>query len=132
MEPLLLVRLLCGSIFRNKHGQFLGYFDDGLDFGNSLFAELSGAMRSNEFANSKNWSNFWLEIDSMLVVQASKNQDIIPLQLRNIRGNCLRITFNMNFLVSHIFKKGNACADTLANIGLIMYTFVYYYFCLYK
>jgi len=117
----------CGAIFRNNLGQFLGCFAEGLNYGNSLFSELSGAMRSIEFASSKNWSNFWLETDSMLVVQAFRNQGIVPWQLRNRWCNCLRITSNMNFLVSHVFREGNACADALANIGLSLNTFVYYY-----
>jgi ribonuclease HI len=61
----------------------LGCFAEGLNNGNSLFAELIGAMRSIELASSKNWRNFWLETDSMLVVQAFKSQDIVPWQLRN-------------------------------------------------
>lgn len=50
----------CGEIFRNKFGQFMGAFAEVLNFGNSLFAKLNGAMRSIEFAKSKNWSSFWL------------------------------------------------------------------------
>jgi len=53
----------CGAIFRNAKGQFLGCFAEGLHNGNSLFAELIGAMRSIEFASSKSWKNFWLETD---------------------------------------------------------------------
>jgi len=33
----------------------------------------------------------------------------------------------MNFIVSHIFREGNACADALANIGLSLDNYVYYY-----
>ena len=117
----------CGVIFRNKFGQFMGAFAEGLNFGNSLFAELSGAMRSIEFAKSKNWNSFWLETDSKLVVQTFSNQDIVPWQLRNRGSNCLRTVSNMNFIISHIYREDNACADTFANIGLTLNTFVYYY-----
>jgi hypothetical protein len=34
----------------------------------------------------------------------------------------------MNFIVSHIFREGNACEDALANIGLTLDTYVYYYY----
>lgn len=105
----------------------MGCFAEGLNSGNSLFAELIGAMRSIEFASSKNWRNFWLETDSMLVVQAFRNHDIVPWQPRNRWTNCVNITTRMNFLVSHIFREGNACADALVNIGLNLSTFVYYY-----
>lgn len=33
----------------------------------------------------------------------------------------------MNFVVSHIYREGNICADALANIGLTLDVFVYYY-----
>jgi ribonuclease HI len=117
----------CGGIFRNSLGQFLGCFAEGLSYGNSLFAELCGAMRSIEFAQSKSWNNFWLETDSMLVVQAFKNSAIVPWQLRNRWINCQIIISNMNFLASHIYREGNSCADVLANIGLTLDTYVYYY-----
>jgi len=34
------------SLFRNKLGQFMGCFAEGLASGNSLAAELCGAMRT--------------------------------------------------------------------------------------
>lgn len=33
----------------------------------------------------------------------------------------------MNFVVIHIYREGNTCADALANIGLSLNSFVYYY-----
>lgn len=63
----------------------------------------------------------------MVVVQAFKSQDIVPWQLRNRWSNCLNITSSMNFIVSHIFREGNACADALANIDLTLDIYVYYY-----
>jgi len=106
----------------------LGCFAEGLNNGSSLFEELTRAMRSIEFASSKIWRNFWLETDSMLVVQVFKSQDIVLWQLRNRWSNCLSITSSMNFIVSHIFREGNACADALANMGLTLDTYVYYYY----
>jgi len=51
-------KVVYGGIFINRLGQFLGCFAEGLAFGNTLSAELFGAMKSIEFAKSKNWSNF--------------------------------------------------------------------------
>jgi len=84
-------------------------------------------MRSIEFAKSKNWNSFWLETDPKLVVQAFSNQDIVPWQLRNMWSNCIITVSNMNFIISHIYREGNACADAFANIGLTLNAFVYYY-----
>jgi len=47
-------KVACGAIFINNLGQFLGCFAEGLNFGNSLIAELSGAMRSIKLTSSKN------------------------------------------------------------------------------
>jgi hypothetical protein len=38
--------------------------------------------------------------------------------LRNRWKNCLSLTQNMNFIVSHVFREGNSCADGLVNVGL--------------
>jgi len=75
-------KVACGAIFRNMFGQFMGAFAEGLNFGKSLFADLSGAMRSIEFAKSKNWNNFWLETNSMLVVQAFKKSRHCSLAIK--------------------------------------------------
>lgn len=64
------------------------------------------------------WLNFWLECDSKLVTIAFKNISIIPWQLRNRWKNCLQLTSKMIFMVSHIFRKGNDCADKLASYGI--------------
>ena len=62
----------------------------------------------------------WVELDSMLVVNAFKKQALVLWMLiRNRWKNCLYIVSTMNFIVSHIFREGNQCADYLANLGLI-------------
>jgi len=43
---------------------------------------------------------------------------LVPWSIRNIWGNCLLKTSQMNFIVSHIYREENTCADLLANIGL--------------
>jgi len=63
----------------------------------------------------------------MSVVLAFKSQGLVPWKLRNRWKNCLLVISQMNFLVSHIYREGNACADALANIGLTLDSFVYYY-----
>ncbi|KEH20501.1 hypothetical protein MTR_8g479410 [Medicago truncatula] len=49
-----------------------------------------------------------------------KNHSLIPWKLRNRWNNCLHIVRGMNFLVTHVFREGNCCADALANIGLTL------------
>jgi len=69
-------------------------------------------------ADQHNWNYLWLETDSALVVNAFKNNSSIPWQLRNRWNNCLIISRRMNFLVTHVYREGNRCADALANFGL--------------
>jgi len=54
----------------------------------------------------------------MLLLLAFKNHLMIPWALRNRWLNCIEITKGMNFIVSHIYREGNNCADSLANLGL--------------
>ena len=108
----------CGGIFRNNEAEFIGCFAQNLGLGSSLFAELSGAMQAIEIAHSKGWFNFWLETDSKLVLLAFKSISLVPWRIRTRWDNCLSLSRQMNFLVTHIFREGNCCADRLANIGM--------------
>lgn len=92
-------------------------FGEKTGLGDSLHAELSGVMRAIELASTHHWTNLWLETDSELVVRAFKNNAIIPWHLCNRWLNCMQVISRMNFLVSHIFREGNECADSLASLG---------------
>lgn len=108
----------CGGIFRNYKADFVFCFAENTCAGNAFHAELSGAVRAIEIAASRNWTHLWLELDSTLVVNAFKNKSMVPWHLRNRWLNCRCLIRNMNFLVSHIFRERNQCADTLANVGM--------------
>jgi len=69
-------------------------------------------------ADQRHWKNLWIETDSTLVVMAFKSSSLIPWSLKNIWKNCKLITAGMNFIVSHIYKEGNQCGDSLASKGL--------------
>lgn len=62
----------------------------------------------------------------MLVVRAFKNASLVPWRIRNRWSNCLSIVSSLSFVVSHVHREGNTCADALANIGLSLNTFVYF------
>jgi len=111
-------RASAGCIFRNHEGICLGCFARFLGEGNALFAELSTIMVAIEIADSKNYLNVWLECDSQVAIQAFISHLIVPWSLRNRRWNCKSIVQKMNFLVSQIFREGNVCIDSMANIGL--------------
>jgi len=110
----------CGGIFRDKESNFILCFAENTGIGNSLHAELCGAMRAIELAHQNQWSSLWLESDSTLVVKAFKKHALIPWKLRNRWDNCMLKTRDMNFIVTHVYREGNFCADALANAGLSM------------
>lgn len=110
-------RSTCGGIFRDSRGSFMGCFSVNIGINKALQAELLGAMWSIEIAFSKGWRNLWLECDSKLVLCAFKNSDIVPWKLRNRWNNCLLLTKQMRFQISHIFREGNHCADRLTSHG---------------
>ncbi|GAU30172.1 hypothetical protein TSUD_311230 [Trifolium subterraneum] len=74
----------CGGIFRNSEADFMCAFADNLGVGSAFNAELIGALNAIELANSKHWSNLWLETDSVLVVKAFTNPGLIPWNLSNM------------------------------------------------
>lgn len=79
-------------------------------------AELSAAIIALEKAMDKNWKKIWLEMDSSLVVQAFLNINLVPWRLKS-RWLSI-ISFANSIVVTHIFREDNACAYSLANIGL--------------
>jgi ribonuclease HI len=115
----------CGGIFRNSNSEFICGFDDNIGHKSAFIAEICGVMRAIEIAASHNWPNLWLETDSSLVVPAFKSHELVSWSLSNRWFNCTRIIRNMNFFVSHIYRKGNCCANGLANVGLTIDSFTF-------
>ncbi|MCI34741.1 ribonuclease H protein, partial [Trifolium medium] len=80
-----------------------------------LHAELFAIIIAIEQAHARGWRKLWVESDSQIAIQASKNSSIVPWDLRNRWRNCF--ARNMRLLFSHTFREGNACADILAGMG---------------
>lgn len=40
--------------------------------------------------------------------------------------NCIALTRRMNFVVFHIFREGNTCADKLGSHGLALHGFLWW------
>ena len=88
-----------------------------------FFAETFAAVIAIETACEKGWRNLWLECDSMLVVQAFKNENIVSWTLRNRWKNAIIKTRDMNLVVGHIYREGNTCADRLTSHGIRLQNF---------
>jgi ribonuclease HI len=87
----------------------------GISF--AFHAELLGVMNAIEIAHEKGWWNLWLETDSLMVTLAYKSSFMVPWMLRNRWNNCMVMLKDMNFILSHIYREGNALADKLASLG---------------
>jgi ribonuclease HI len=83
-----------------------------------FIAEIFGATLAIEIAHQRGWLNLWVETDSMLLLQAFNNYNMIPWEVRSRWHNCVEITKGMHFVVNHILMEGNVCVDGLANSGL--------------
>ena len=121
-------RAAAGGIFWNSDGACIGGFTHFIGPADALFAKLIATMVAIEIAVSKGFSNVWLESDSKLVVMAFKSKLVVPWELRNRWENCLHLTYNMRFCVSHIYREGNTWADRLANFGLSLSSFDIFWF----
>lgn len=116
----------CGGLFRDANANFLGAFSINLGVTSALCSELIAAMVAIEIANHKQWVNFWLETDSMLVFLAFKSSKIVPWHLKNRWDNCMHLLQHFNFNVSHIYREGNHCADQLVNFGLSIPSYTWF------
>ncbi|XP_058742495.1 uncharacterized protein LOC131614988 [Vicia villosa] len=81
---------------------------------------VSGALRAIEIAQQYNWNHLWLETDSSLVVKAFNNLASIPWSLQNRWFNCRAYIRQIHFLITHVYREANSCADLLANEGLFV------------
>lgn len=97
-------------------------------FGNlySLHVELLVAMKAIENVHQRGWHNFWLECDFSLVVLAFSSLKLVPWKLRTRWKNCLYLTSNIRFTVSHIYRKENSCTEKLANFRVNSYCFTWW------
>lgn len=66
------------------------------------------------------WNNFWIETDPLPASLAVKLSHIVPWQLKNGWENNSYLIRNMNFMISHIFREGNHCANKLINLELVV------------
>jgi len=110
----------CGGIFRGSMGEFIGAFSACfLEVQTVLFAEFYGIIYASEEAQNMRLTSVWLECDSTLVRAVFIARTNVTWMLCNRWNTCLTYCGKIRFRVTHIFRKGNACADKLANFGFI-------------
>jgi hypothetical protein len=78
-----------------------------------------GYQCNQDSFNKKGRISLWLESDSHFVTLAFKNSGLVPRRLRNRWLNCVKLTKNMHFIVSHIFREDNRCTDKIVYIMIL-------------
>lgn len=71
----------CGGISRDVLGTFLGTLSTKIGVFTSFQDELHGIIFAIKYANKRNWRNNSLETNSMLVIRAFSNENIVSWNL---------------------------------------------------
>ena len=106
----------CGSIFRGSMREFIGAFSAFFDVQTALVAEFYEVIYALEETQKLRLTNVWLECDSALVCATFTARTNVLLMFRNRWNTCLDYCAKIRFMVTHIFREKNACADKLANL----------------
>ena len=61
----------------------------------------------------------------MLATLALKSPNIVPWKIKNKWLSCVRKLDSMQFILTHIYREGNYCADKLENLGLTVVDFIW-------
>jgi ribonuclease HI len=105
----------CGGLFRDHLGSLLGAFACNIGHSTVFYAEVYAFLLALEYADQHGWRNVWLESDSTSALMVFTHRSLVPILLRNRWYNaCNR---GIQVITSHIFREGNCCADSLANLG---------------
>ncbi|XP_058776250.1 uncharacterized protein LOC131650562 [Vicia villosa] len=118
----------CGGLNRDEHANHLLSFCVFLEAGTPVFVEFMAAIIAIEKAKRMQWSKLWLKTDCILVVKAFSNPNLVPWKIKSSWLSCWAYTINIGFMITHIFREVNFCADFLANIGLMSKSFTWYNF----
>ncbi|XP_026397198.1 uncharacterized protein LOC113291932 [Papaver somniferum] len=110
----------CGMVFRDSHGLDKGCLAQNLGFNNSSWAELYGAIYALRLACAKRIQRLWLECDSIFVLQAIKNPDLVTWTLSTHWSNCLKFASSIKFVCTHIYREGNSVVGLLAKHGALV------------
>ena len=77
-----------------------------------------GFVKAIENASEWNWSNIWVETDSVYLVHLfNSGVSRIPWHFRNHWLRADKMATNMNVKISHIYKEGNCVDDKLASMA---------------
>ncbi|PKU71529.1 Putative ribonuclease H protein [Dendrobium catenatum] len=107
----------CGGILRNAEGNMICGFAGPLSCCNVPYAELMALFQALKITLSMGILRVWIEVDALLVLHFLNPENNGNVEnfytLREIKG----MLSHMDYVISHIGREGNACADFLARLG---------------
>ncbi|XP_057774946.1 uncharacterized protein LOC130993927 [Salvia miltiorrhiza] len=109
--------IAAGTVFRDKFGWVRGCFHLKCGRGYAFEAELYAVITAITIAHARGWMFLWIEADSMYVVNllSSRARDV-PWRFVASWNRTLNLLMDMQIMVSHIYREGNAAADIMANL----------------
>jgi len=112
------VRSGCGGLLRNSDGIFVMGFAKFLGSCSVLRAEACGLLEGLQCASEIGIAKLQIECDSSLLVDAVIGSSPLGADVGSIvRMIRLRLQEFEEWLISHVFRESNSCADFLAAIG---------------
>jgi ribonuclease HI len=93
----------CGAIFRDSSGAYLASFSCKLQSTSALHTELMAIILAIDKAFERGWSKLWVESDSKVAIQVTKDHSMVHWDLRNRWSKCF--CKNMQLLFSHTSER---------------------------
>ncbi|PKU67111.1 Putative ribonuclease H protein [Dendrobium catenatum] len=106
-----------GGIIRYKVGKVIMAYAGPLSPCKVVFAELMGLLKGLYICNNRGFINIEIEVDALLLIQIIKNVDFFCPQVFYIIRKIRMALSTLNYMIKHIFREGNVCADCLAKLG---------------
>ncbi|KAL8547769.1 hypothetical protein ACS0TY_007198 [Phlomoides rotata] len=107
-------QLTGGGVFRDNYGVFRGCFAMQHGSGFAFVTELATTFSAIEITFDKQWLHLCLETDSVYMVNIFKHlTSLVPWRLLGQWHMVHHLMGDMQIVVWHIFREGNASTDRL-------------------
>ncbi|XP_075095058.1 uncharacterized protein LOC142173378 [Nicotiana tabacum] len=105
-----------GGIVRNRNGDLIMAFSMTVQCDNNNIAEALAAEFGMKWYNLQGYTNFILELDSMVIANMLINRDTNNLKIKQVSDRMMHIIQQANVRVKHCYREGNQVAECLAKL----------------
>ncbi|XP_070040914.1 uncharacterized protein [Nicotiana tomentosiformis] len=107
---------ICG-IVRDNNGDFIMAFSISIKFKSNNMAEAMATEFGVKWCNQQGYTNFTLELDSMVIANMLQDRHYTNLKLKQVIDNILGIKEKTGMHVTHCYREDNQVADCLAKLA---------------